>query len=499
MTEKTTSQERPPIVVVMGHVDHGKSTLLDYIRKSDVVAGEAGGITQHVAAYEVEHMHEGKNKRVTFIDTPGHAAFSAIRARGANVADVAILVVAADDGVKAQTLEALESIKASEVPFVVAINKIDKPNADIEKTKYSLLEHGVYLEGLGGDVSFAPISAKSGEGVDALLDLVLLTAELEELKGDTGKAAEGFTIEAARDAKRGIAATLIITDGTMQTGSFVQAGGAVAPLRLMEDHRGSALKKASFSTPVRVFGFDVMPQVGSPFTVFENRADAEAAAAEAARLEAAVAAAAPHEGAHVVPLIIKADAGGSLEAILSEIAKLGNEEVCFRVVSTGLGSVTEGDVKVALATPEDSALVVAFTVPTDRNATELARQNNIAIESFTIIYKLTERLEEVLKERKPVKTVQEVLGQARILKVFSSKHDEHLVGGKVESGLLSKNLKARLVRKDTVMCPAEVLTIQAARQAVEKAELGSEFGALIACAEEPQGGDILEVYTEAQG
>src|SRR3990167_115187 len=248
--------ERPPVVAVLGHVDHGKSTLLDFIRKSNIVAGEAGGITQHVAAYEVEKEKDGVKKRITFIDTPGHAAFKAIRARGAHAADIAILVVAADDGVKAQTLEALESIKDADIPFVVAINKTDKPEANIERTQASLMEKGVYLEKLGGDVPWTAISAKTGHGVDELLDLILIVAELNEFKGDPAAPASGYVIEAHRDSKRGVAATLIITDGTLRQGTAVLAGQAIAPVRILEKTTGESVREASFSMPVRLVGLD---------------------------------------------------------------------------------------------------------------------------------------------------------------------------------------------------------------------------------------------------
>ena len=254
----------------MGHVDHGKSTLLDFIRKSNIVAGEAGGITQHVAAYEVEREKNGAKKRITFIDTPGHAAFSTIRARGANVADIAILVVAADDGVKAQTLEALAQIREANIPFIVAINKIDKPNADINKTHASLLEQNVFLEKLGGDVPWAAVSAKAGTGVEDLLDLILLVAEINDFKADPSASATGYLIEAHRDQKRGIAATLIITNGTLESGQAVLAGDAIAPVRIMEDHLGKSLKSATFSTPISLVGFDELPNVGENFTTYKN-------------------------------------------------------------------------------------------------------------------------------------------------------------------------------------------------------------------------------------
>ena len=269
--------ERPPIVVVMGHVDHGKSTLLDFIRKTKVAEHEAGGITQHVAAYEVERVKEGVKKRITFIDTPGHAAFKAIRARGANVADIAILVVAADDGVKEQTLEALASIREAKIPFIVAINKIDKPNANVEKTQGQLMEKEVYLEKLGGDVPWTAISAKAGTGVDELLDLILIVAELEALTADAGIPAEGYAIEAHRDPKRGIAATLIITNGTLSLGMAVLAGRALSPVRIMENHAGQKIKSATFSSPVSITGFDELPVAGESFTAYKSKRDAEEA------------------------------------------------------------------------------------------------------------------------------------------------------------------------------------------------------------------------------
>lgn len=495
MSPASSTSTRPPIVVVMGHVDHGKSTLLDYIRKSNVVEGEAGGITQHVAAYEVTKTHEGAEKRITFIDTPGHAAFKSIRSRGANIADIAILVIAADDGVKAQTLEALESIKVSGIPFIVAITKIDKPNADVEKTKYSLLEHGIYLEGLGGDVSWAAIDAKHGTNVDELLDLVLLTAELEDLKGTETKPASGFVIEASRDEKRGVAATVIITDGSMKSGEFMAAGSAVAPLRLFEDHTGVALSEASFSTPVRIFGFDTLPQVGSPFSVHAKKGEAESAAAEAARLEAAASAALPPEGVYAIPLIVKADAAGSLEAILGEVGKLASKNICFHVIASGIGPVTESDVKMAVAAPEDFVFIAAFTVDVDRLAMELSQQYGITIESFNIIYKLTERLAEILKEHKPVKKEQQVTGRARVLKHFSSKHDEHLLGAVLKEGVFTKGARARLIRDDVVVGKGEFLTFQVARQTVDRVTDG-EFGTQVVLSDTPQTGDVLETYTE---
>lgn len=486
MTSPSQSVVRPPIVAVLGHVDHGKSTLLDFIRKSNTVAKEAGGITQHVAAYEAEH----KGKRITFIDTPGHAAFAAIRARGATVADIAILVVAADDGVKAQTLEALDQIRSAGTPFVVAINKIDKPNADIARTQGSLLEQGVYLETLGGDVPWTAISAKTGRGVEELLDLILLVAEMEEFAGDRAKPAEGYVIEAHRDPRRGIAATLIITDGTVRAGMAVRAGRSVAPVRLMENDAGKAIREASFSSPVNLIGFDELPAVGERFLSYPTRREAEAARPEAAR----PAAIAEESGdSFILPVIIRADTTGSLEAIAHETVGIGNERARLSIVQSGIGIVTEGDVKAALA-GSVAACVIGFNVGVDPVAEALARERGVRIETFSIIYKLTEKLQETLEGATPKRLVEETVGRARIAKVFSSRKTEHTIGGKVLEGAIARKARLRLVRRDAPLGEGAVLTIQANKQNVERVETDREFGAQIECGAEPVPGDVIECF-----
>lgn len=490
--------ERPPIVVVMGHVDHGKSTLLDFIRKSNIVAGEAGGITQHVAAYEVEHEREGVQKRITFIDTPGHAAFQAIRARGANVADIAILVVAADDGVKAQTLEALGNIRESGIPFVVAINKIDKPIADVSRTQASLLEKGVFLEKLGGDVPWTAISAKNGTGVSELLDLVLLVAELQEFKGDPSLPAEGYIIEAHRDPKRGIAATLIITNGTLKSGMAVQAGGSLAPVRIMEDHTGRSIREASFSTPIQLVGFDELPEVGLPFATFASKRDAEAArsaaVAELSARQKENAASIDSEETFRMPVIIRADASGSLEAILHEIQKLGDEHASVRVVQSGVGNISENDIKAAVASAEGSVVVIGFNVTVEPVARDRARQQNVVIETFDIIYKLTERLEEILKNAAPKRNVEETLGKIRVLKQFSSRKDSHVIGGRVEDGRIERGASVRVTRRKVEVGIGKVTNLQSHKQNVDRVEKDGEFGAEITAPFEIIEGDMLECF-----
>lgn len=483
--------ERPPIVAVLGHVDHGKSTLLDFIRKANTVAKEAGGITQHVAAYEVEHEREGKKKRITFIDTPGHAAFQAIRARGAKIADIAILVVAADDGVKAQTLEALESIKASNTSFVVAINKIDKPNADLSRTQASLLEHHIYLEKLGGDIPWTAISAKTGAGIDELLDLVLLVAELADLKAQEDEPASGYVVEAHRDEKRGIAATLIIKNGTLKSGMAVLAGRSIAPVRIMESHLGKTLKEATFSTPVTLYGFDELPEVGSEFVSFKNKHDAELNRPAFVR---AMANSVEEDtsGKFHLPVIVRADVTGSLEGIAHELAKVGDEYMDARIVLSGIGAISENDVKAAIAS-KTPAVILGFDVPVDSLAREAARQHGITIETFDIVYKLAERVEELMKEKAPKREVEEKIGRAKILAHFSSKRDAHLVGGSILEGRLEKGAQIRIFRRQEPLGLGKVTGLQKNKQNVERVEDG-EFGTQITSDVEIREGDVVECF-----
>jgi translation initiation factor IF-2 len=493
------STERPPVVAVLGHVDHGKSTLLDFIRKSNVVATEHGGITQHIAAYEIEREKNGGSKRITFIDTPGHAAFQAIRQRGASVADIAVLVVAADDGVKAQTEEALQSIRDAKIPLVVAINKIDKPNADVNRTISTLLEKNVFLEKFGGDVPWAAISAKMGAGVDELLDLILIVAELQELKGDDSIPAEGYVIEAHRDQKRGMAATLIIKNGTLRSGMAVLAGTALSPVRLMENHAGKAIRDASFSSPVQLIGFDELPEVGASFKTFAKKRDAEEAqnAARAAKPLPHTTVTADDSGRYLMPVIVRADTQGSLDAIELELSKLGDEHSGLHIVQAGMGVVSESDIKAAIASKSPAA-VAGFNVGIDPVASALADRDGIRIETFNIIYKLTERLEELLKKTRPKRTVVKVLGTAKVLKQFSSRKEEHVVGGSVGEGSLIKGKTLRVSRRGTILGNAEILNIQTNKQNVNRVDAGSEFGAQLEATFEIAQGDTLECIETSQ-
>lgn len=479
---------RPPVIAVMGHIDHGKSSLLDYIRKATVVASEAGGITQHVAAYIA--LHNGRP--VTFLDTPGHEAFKALRTRGAAAADIAILVIAADEGVMPQTLDALAAIKEAGIPFIVAITKIDKNNADIEHAKNSMLEHGIYLEGLGGDIAYALISSKTGEGIPELLDLVLLAADLAEITADPEASATGFVLESTQDPKRGASATLIVKDGTVTQGSFVVAADAFAPIRFIEDFRGKRIERAGASEPARISGFSKLPAAGSLFTIVKSKKEAETLTkANAKELTAAPKQAAAVEGIAELPLVIKTDVAGSVDAIEHELAKITHERASIRVVSSGVGSVSESDVKIAYAS---GAIIIAFDASTDAIARDLAERDNVAIESFSIIYELSAKVEELLLARVPSLSTEKELGRAMVLKTFSSGVKKKVLGARYVSGALTVGNRVKILRKGEEIGRGSIGNLQQARSDVKEIHIEGDFGTEIECRENAIYGDELVAF-----
>lgn len=477
----------------MGHIDHGKSSLLDYIRKSNVVAGEAGGITQHVAAYVAEH----NGRKVTFLDTPGHEAFKALRARGAAAADIAILVIAADEGVKPQTLDALAAITEAKIPYVVAITKIDKNNADIERAKNSMLEHGIYLEGLGGDIAYSPISSKSGQGVPELLDLVLLASDLIDLTADAEQPATGFVLESSQDPKRGASATLIIKDGSLQTGGFVVAGDAYAPVRFIEDFLGKRVEKAGPAEPALVSGFSTLPSAGTPFSVVETKkkADAKATEEKERSATASILVADLPEGMGELALIVKADVAGSVDAILHEFAKISHERARLRVVGTGVGSVSENDVKTAHAS---GAVIIAFNVDTDPVASDLALRDTVVIERFSIIYELSQKVLELLTTRAPKISTETELGRAKVLKTFSSGSKKQVLGARLISGTLAVGNRIKIVRKDEVRARGSIQNLQQARSDVKEIKTEGDFGTEIEAKEDAAPGDELVAFVVSE-
>lgn len=493
--------ERPPIVAVMGHVDHGKSTLLDYIRKTNVVAGEHGGITQHISAYEVTHKNaDGVSKKITFLDTPGHEAFSNMRARGAKAADIAILIVAADDGVNKQTLEAYQSIVESKTPFLVAINKIDKNGADVQRTKNSLVEAGIYIEGYGGDISCVEISAKSGTNIDELLETILLIAEMEALTGDTSKPATGLVIESDMDEKRGISASLVIKDGKLKRGMYIVVDDSMAATKIFEDSNGKSIDEAEFSSPIRITGFTSnfkllgltkIPRIGETFYSFKTKKEAESFIEEMKDMKVETT-----EEYHVrekmIPIILKTDVAGTGEAIEKEIRKFVCEDACFKIVRKGVGDITESDLTFANA--DKDVIIVGFNVKVERTAMDANEQVGATIKTFNIIYELTDWLKKEFEIRKPKKDFMEIKGQVKVLKFFSRTKNSQLVGGRVIQGEIRVGNIVRVMRKDEEIMKARIEGLQQNRSEVKEVKEGLEFGCIIDAKLDLAPGDIIESY-----
>lgn len=499
MEEKSPLIPRPPVITVMGHIDHGKSTLLDYIRKTNIVAKEAGGITQHLSAYEFTHTtKEGTVRTLTFLDTPGHEAFQHLRSRGSQAADVAILVVAADDGVMPQTKEALRAIEEAKIPFVVAITKIDKPNANIERTKSSLLEHGIYLEGMGGDIPFTAISSKTGENVDTLLDLVVLASDMEELTTDHSARVEGLVIESKMDKKRGISATLLIKNGTLKSGACVVAGNAWAPVRIFEDWKGESIKEAHASSPVAVIGWSEVPPVGELFYGVSCKKDAETCCATYAQKTREEAAhdteAGEKECAWRLPVLIKADVVGSLDALRHELQKCETPEAGMLIIAEGVGPVSENDAKLASGT--EHAVIIGFNVPVDASAKDHAERFGIEIVTFDIIYRVAEWFTETLLRTRPKTREEEITASAKILKVFSAQKGNILVGVRVEHGTLRAKQPCRVKRGEEIIGTGKLLSLQEFKNTVHEVATGKECGALVDTSVALAAGDTLEYVTE---
>ncbi|MDZ4226285.1 MAG: translation initiation factor IF-2, partial [Patescibacteria group bacterium] len=511
-TQKAIEGFRPPVVAVVGHIDHGKSTLLDYIRKTNITEAEAGGITQHLSAYEAVHKNATGEHKITFLDTPGHEAFAAMRLRGLEVTDVAILVVSAEDGVKPQTLEALKLIESVKIPYIVALTKIDKPGANVEKAKATLLEHGIYLEGMGGEVPYVAVSGKTGEGVPELLDLILLAAELEGLSMNPDAPGEGVVIEAHIDNKRGATATLIVENGSVRAGEFVVSGVAFAPVRIMENFLGKPIKEALPGSPVRIIGFSTLPQAGEQFKTVETKREAEAAVAEALKQAQSernatniLAKRKPAEGEEaeseekekeqvILPVVIKTDVAGVADAVVHELEKLPTfEGFEVRVVSQGVGPITEGDVRFAAS--GTSGIVLGFNVKVESPARDLAERQGVVVQVFDVIYKLTEWLQAEVEKRRPRQRIEEKIGGAKVLKIFGAERGKIILGGKVEEGVLTEGAEVRVMRRDLELGRGVITSLQSSKKQVKKVETGNEFGAQVKTAADPAPGDRLEIFT----
>jgi len=480
---------RPPVVVVVGHIDHGKSTLLDYIRKTSTTEKEAGGITQHISAYEAELEISGQKRKITFLDTPGHEAFCSIRERGTKLADIAILVVSAEDGVKPQTIEALNCIAKDSMPFIVALNKIDRPNADIDKVKTDLAENGILVEGWGGDVPIVPLSAKTGEGVADLLELIAIQSDLEELTGDTSVEATGFVVESNLNPKRGIAATLLIKNGKMKTGMYIASRGTYAPIRAIESYKGESLKEAAFSSPVKIIGWSATPMVGEEFKTFHKKEEAVEFAGENNNSQTETREELTPEGQARLEIVLKTDTLGSLDAVEHELKKLSNNKITIKIISKGIGSITEKDVKTASI---KNSLILGFNVGSDKIAEVLSMRDKIEVKTFKIIYELIDYLKEKVKEATPVETVEVATGSAKILRIFSKNKDKQVAGGRIEEGEIKLGSIVKIYRRDAPIGEGKIKELQIQKVKTDIVKEKQEFGMMLESKIELSEGDIIK-------
>ncbi len=495
---------RDPVIVVMGHVDHGKTSLLDHVRKSHVAAGEAGGITQHIGAYQIKLG----DRQITFLDTPGHAAFTSMRARGASVTDIAILVVAADDGIMPQTIEAINHAKAAEIPIVVAINKMDKPTANPDRIKQQLTEYGLVAEEWGGDTIICPISALTGDGIPNLLEMVLLVADMRELKANPDRTALGTVIEARLDKNRGSVATLLVQNGTLHAGDLVIAGKSVGHVRAMTDYAGRKITVAGPSTPVEITGLDEAPGAGDRFHVVTDERMARELVMErreAARNEAGgdmrklslqdLFAQIQEGNVKDLNIIIKADVQGSAEAVKASLEKLSNDEVRVRVIHTGVGGVNENDIMLASAS---NAIVVGFNIRPDGNARTIAAQKGIDIRTYRVIYECINEIEAAMKGMLAPKFKEEVLGSAEVRQVFKVSGVGAIAGCMVKDGKIARNAKARLVRDSVVIHEGEIASLKRFKDDAKEVASGYECGIGLENFNDIKEGDVIEAFIMVQ-
>ena len=494
-------QSRPPVVTVMGHVDHGKTSLLDAIREADVVSGEAGGITQHIGAYQVESPSGGK---ITFIDTPGHAAFTAMRARGAQVTDLVILVVAADDGVMPQTIEAINHAKEAEVPLLVAVNKMDLPGADPSRVKQELLQHEVIAEEFGGDIQIIEVSALQKQGLDTLEEAILLQAEMLDLKANPERGAVGVVVEAKLDRGRGPVATVLVQQGTLNIGDIFVVGSESGRVRALLDSNGNNLESAGPAMPVEVLGLNGAPGAGDEFTVVENEGRAREVADYRQSVERERRAVTGARGSleqmfdqikagerAEFPLIVKADVQGSVEAIIAAGDKMGNDEVSARVIHSGVGGITESDVELARAS---QALIIGFNVRANGQARAAAKQEGIDIRYYSIIYELVDDLRQAMSGLLAPEMRETSIGNAQVLEVFGVSKIGKVAGCRVIEGVVRRNCNIRLLRDDVVIHDGPLKSLKRFKDDVPEVREGTECGVALANYQDIQSGDRLEFY-----
>ena len=498
--------ERPPVVTVMGHVDHGKTSLLDAIRQTEVAAGEAGGITQHIGAYQVHH----DGKTITFLDTPGHEAFTAMRARGASVTDIAVIVVAADDGVMPQTVEAIDHAKAAGVPIMVAVNKIDLPTADPNRVRGELAQHGLTPAEWGGDTEFRDVSAKTKEGLEDLLGDIVTLAEIQELKANPNAEASGTVIESRLESGRGPVVTVLVQRGTLRIGDALVAGAHWGRVRAMQDYRGQRVKEARPGDPVEVLGFDSVPEAGERVRVVENERVARQQANErAARLKAEAIArrqrvrvslddifarAQGEEGAEL-NLVIKADVAGSLEAILDEIARLPQDQVRVNPIREGVGGINESDVMLASAS---DAVIIGFNVRPVQQARQVAEREGVEIRTYSVIYRLIEDLRQAMQGMLEPEEVEKTVATVEVREIFKASRVGTIAGSYVTEGTVRRGAKARLIRDGTVVYDGSIASLRRFKDDVREVEAGYECGIVLENFSDIKQGDVIEAYETEQ-
>ena len=493
-------KERAPIVTIMGHVDHGKTTLLDTIRNSRVTAGEAGGITQHIGAYQVR----AKDKKITFLDTPGHAAFTTMRARGAKITDVTILVVAADDGVMPQTIEAINHAKAADVPIIVAVNKMDKPQANPDRVMNELVEYGLISEEWGGDTIFVPISALKGEGIDELLENILLVTEMQELKANPNRLALGTVIEAKLDKGRGAVATLLVQNGSLNVGDPLVVGNTFGRVRAMINDRSKNIQTAKPSTPVEITGLQDVPNAGDRFVVFGDEKTARQIGEKrqqqyietTRQANSAVSLDTLFEQMKQgemkdLNIIIKADVQGSVEALAMSLAKIDVEGVNVRIIHTGVGAINESDITLAVAS---NAVVIGFNVRPDNNAKQMAQTEQVDIRLHSIIYKVIEEIEAAMTGLLDPEFVEKVIGLAEVRQVYKVSKIGTIAGAYVTEGKVSRDGKVRVIRDSVVIYEGEIDTLRRFKDDVKEVQNGYECGMTVENFNDIKEGDVFEVY-----
>lgn len=499
--EEENLAKRPPIITVMGHVDHGKTSLLDAIRKSKVTSTEAGGITQHIGAYTVEVNGE----TLTFLDTPGHEAFTAMRARGAQITDVVILVVAADDGIMPQTVEAINHCKAAKVPMIVAINKMDREGANPDRVKQELTEHGLVVEDWGGDIIAVPVSAKTRENIDTLLEMVLLTSEMQELKADSGRRAKGTVVEAKLDKGRGAVATLLVQNGTLHMGDSIVVGSTYGRIRAMFDDSGKKIKEAGPSIPVEVLGLSEVPAAGDRFTVVKDEKTARNMAESRKEKIRQESFATSHrvsledlysqikEGSvKELSVIVKADVQGSVEAIKASLEKLSTDDVKVRVIHGAVGAISETDITLAAAS---NAIVIGFNVRPDNNAVSAAERDGVEVKTYRVIYDAIEDIKSAMIGMLDPEYKEVILGTAEIRATYKISNVGTIAGGYVLTGKLVRNADVRVIREGIVIFESKLASLKRFKDDVKEVNAGYECGFSVEKFNDIKEGDIIEAYT----